>query len=102
MVTIRVFQTLTPAPVASAAFLFATNFRIRPDWVGKSVVAADSGRCGPISCVYNCCGMNDSRDVPATELRANLASFLDEARSGVEFRITRNGNRVAVTEVEDQ
>jgi prevent-host-death family protein len=46
------------------------------------------------SCVYNCCGMNDSRDVPATELRANLAAFLDEARSGGEFRITR-GSRVA-------
>ena len=57
--------------------------------------------------------MNDSRDVPATELRANLAAFLDEARSGLEFRITR-GSRVAarlvppdvkersVTEVEER
>jgi hypothetical protein len=46
------------------------------------------------SCVYNCCVMNDSRDVPATELRSNLAAYLDEARSGIEFRITR-GSRVA-------
>jgi antitoxin (DNA-binding transcriptional repressor) of toxin-antitoxin stability system len=38
--------------------------------------------------------MNDSRDVPASELRSRLAAFLDEARSGVEFRITR-GSRVA-------
>jgi prevent-host-death family protein len=38
--------------------------------------------------------MNDSRDVPATELRSNLAAYLDEARSGIEFRITR-GSRVA-------
>jgi prevent-host-death family protein len=38
--------------------------------------------------------MNDSRDVPATELRANLAAYLDEVRAGATFTITR-GTRVA-------
>jgi hypothetical protein len=60
----------------------ASNGTHKPKLYGVSLVG------------YNCCVMNDSRDVPATELRANLAAFLDEARSGVEFRITR-GSRVA-------
>jgi prevent-host-death family protein len=46
------------------------------------------------SCVYNCCVMNESRDVPATELRSNLAAYLDEVRAGATFTITR-GSRVA-------
>jgi antitoxin (DNA-binding transcriptional repressor) of toxin-antitoxin stability system len=46
------------------------------------------------SCVYNCCVMNESRDVPATELRSNLAAYLDEVRAGATFTITR-GTRVA-------
>jgi hypothetical protein len=107
---------------ASAAFLFAKDFRATnfrylshsPPCRGErnAALAAGagvtaqktrgSGRYGATvmvlhrhnSCMYNCCGVNDSRDVPATELRANLAAFLDEARSGVEFRITR-GSRVA-------
>ena len=47
------------------------------------------------SCAYNCCGMNDSRDVPATELRANLAAFLDEARAGGTVVVTRSGRPAA-------
>jgi prevent-host-death family protein len=46
------------------------------------------------SCAYNCCEMNDSRDVPATEFRARLAEFLDSARAGGEITITR-GSRPA-------
>jgi prevent-host-death family protein len=38
--------------------------------------------------------MNESRDVPATELRSNLAAYLDEVRAGGSFTITR-GSRVA-------
>jgi antitoxin (DNA-binding transcriptional repressor) of toxin-antitoxin stability system len=38
--------------------------------------------------------MNESRDVAATELRSNLAAFLDEVRAGASFTITR-GTRVA-------
>jgi prevent-host-death family protein len=47
------------------------------------------------SCVYNCCGMNDSRDVPATELRSNLAAYLDEARAGGTVVVTRSGRPAA-------
>jgi prevent-host-death family protein len=38
--------------------------------------------------------MNESRDVPAAELRSNLAAYLDEVRAGATFTITR-GSRVA-------
>jgi Antitoxin Phd_YefM, type II toxin-antitoxin system len=44
--------------------------------------------------MYDCCVMNESRDVPATELRSNLAAYLDEVRAGATFTITR-GTRVA-------
>jgi prevent-host-death family protein len=35
------------------------------------------------------------QSVPAVELRRHLSEFLDEARAGVEFRITRNGRPAA-------
>jgi hypothetical protein len=46
-------------------------------------------------CVYNSIVMKDSADglVPATELRCNLAAYLDAARSGATYVVTR-GSRI--------
>jgi prevent-host-death family protein len=39
--------------------------------------------------------MNESRDLPASELRAHLAEHLDRVRAGEMFVVCRNGRPTA-------
>lgn len=100
------FLDVAPAPTPSAAVLCAEvsgppgGLRERRGIGGgcRSRMSKNRG----VGClnvetlnVYSLDIVNDSRDVPATELRSNLAAYLDEARAGGTVVVTRSGRPAA-------